>query len=268
VLLSQTLGGAAVALQAESRLAAGGWVAVSRQIASEHHLGVGGALTLATPTGPHSYRVAALTTNLAWSPGVVFMSSKDFTRAWSTSAASALAVTLARGSSLQTVKHEIAATLAGASGLEAESAATREQRIDKLTSEGLSQLGLISSLLVLAAILALAAALASSIHQRRGALASLRLAGAPPQRLRRVLLLEAMLMLSTGCVTGALAGVYGQFVIDAYLRHVTGFPVADAGAGWRPLGIFVLVLGAALALGALPGWRASTVSPALALAEE
>jgi hypothetical protein len=28
------------------------------------------------------------------------------------------------------------------------------------------------------------------------------------------------------------------------------------------------VLGAALALGALPGWRASNVSPALALAEE
>jgi putative ABC transport system permease protein len=268
VLASQTLGGAAVARRAERLLATGAWVAVSRQIAAEHHVTVGGALTLATPTGPRSYRVAALTTNLAWSPGVIFISSEGFTRAWGTSAASALAVTITRGSSVQAVRREIAGSLASDSGLEAQSAATREQRIDKLTGEGLSQLGLISSLLVLAAILALAAALASSIHQRRGALAGLRLAGAPPERLRRVLLLEAMLMLATGCVTGALAGVYGQFVIDAYLRHVTGFPVAGAGAGWRPLEIFVLVLGAALALGALPGWHASNVSPALALAEE
>ena len=42
-------------------------------------------------------------------------------------------------------------------------------------------------------------------------------------------------MLGAGCITGALAGVYGQFVIDAYLRHVTGFPVTGAGAGARPI---------------------------------
>jgi putative ABC transport system permease protein len=268
VLASQTLGGEAVARSAERRLAEGGWVAVSRQIAAEHQVRVGDVLTFATPTGLRSYRVAALTTNLAWSPGAIFMSSGDFKRAWSTSAASALAVTVGSSSSVQAVEREIAVARPSDNGLEAESAVTREQSIDKLTNEGLGQLGLISSLLVLAAILALAAALASSIHQRRVGLAGLRLAGAAPQRLRRVLLLEATLMLATGCVTGALAGIYGQFVIDAYLRHVTGFPVAGAGAGWRPLEIFVLVLGAALVLGALPGWRASNVSPALALAEE
>ena len=75
-------------------------------------------------------------------------------------------------------------------------------------------------------------------------------------------------MLGAGCVTGALAGIYGQFMIDAYLRHVTGFPVASAGASVRPLEIFVVVLAAALAAVAVPGWLASTVSPALALAEE
>ncbi len=75
-------------------------------------------------------------------------------------------------------------------------------------------------------------------------------------------------MLGAGCVTGALAGFYGQFVIDAYLRHVTGFPVANAGASARPLEILALVLAAAFAAVAVPAWSASTVSPALALAEE
>jgi putative ABC transport system permease protein len=268
VLETQTLGGLVAAKTAERRLGQGGWVAVSRQIAAEHHLQVGETLTLPTPTGPHSYHVAALTSNLAWSPGVVFMASGDFTRAWHTKAPSALAVRTAAGSDVETVERKIRTALGADSGLEVVSAAAREQKINKLTGEGLSQLGLVSTLLVLAAILALAAALASSIHQRRAALAGLRLAGAPPKRLRRVLLVEAMLILATGCVTGALAGAYGQFVIDAYLRHVTGFPVADAGTALRPLEIFALVLGAALVLAALPAWRASNVSPALALAEE
>jgi putative ABC transport system permease protein len=167
-----------------------------------------------------------------------------------------------------TVLGEIHKALGPGSGLEVLSAATRQAKIDALTSEGLSQLGIISTLLVLAAILALSAALASSINQRRAALAGLRLAGAPPSRLRRILLCEAALMLGAGCVTGALAGVYGQFIIDAYLRHVTGFPVASAGASARPVEIFALVLAAALLAVAIPGWLASTVSPALALAEE
>ena len=268
VLSTQTLGGATAVRVAERRLAAGGWIAVSHQIAEEHGVGVGSTLMLPTPSGPRRYRVAALTTNLAWSPGAVFMASSDFARDWGTIAPSALAIDTTAAASVATVEHEIITTLGPGSGLEVASAAVRRQKIDRLTSEGLSQLGLISTLLVLAAILALAAALTSSIHQRRRSLAGLRLAGADPGRLRRVLLIEALLVLAAGCVTGALAGVYGQFVIDAYLRHITGFPVAQAGAAGRPIEVFALVLGAALALAALPGWRASNVPPALALVEE
>lgn len=62
--------------------------------------------------------------------------------------------------------------------------------------------------------------------------------------------------------------MYGQFVIDAYLRHVTGFPVAAAAASARPIETFAVVLAAALAAVAVPAWLASTVSPALALAED
>jgi putative ABC transport system permease protein len=266
VLATQTIEGTPGT--ADARLAEGGWIAVSQQIASEQHTHVGGTLTLPTPSGGVRYRVAALTSNLAWSPGVVFMSSGDFTRAWDLAAPSALAVHPAPGASVERVRAEIVRALGPTSGLEVASAHTREAQIDALTSEGLSQLGLISTLLSLTAIVALAAALASSIIQRRGGLAGLRLAGAQPARLRRILLVEASLMLGAGCATGAIAGVYGQFVIDAYLRHVTGFPVAGAGTSARPLGVLALVLAAALAIVAIPAWLASRVSPALALAEE
>jgi putative ABC transport system permease protein len=268
VLASQTVGGARAGELADARLAQGGWIAVSQQIAAEHHARVGGTLVLPTPAGNIPYRVAALTSNLAWSPGVVFMGASDFARAWETAAPSALAVRSAPGANIEAVKAQIVTALGPDSGLEVASSATRQASIDALTGEGLSQLGVISTLLLLAAIVALAAALASSIHQRRSALAELRLAGAPSARLRRILLVEATLMLGAGCITGALAGVYGQLVIDAYLRHITGFPVASAGASARPIEVFALVLVTALAAGAIPGWLASRVSPALALTEE
>ena len=44
-------------------------------------------------------------------------------------------------------------------------------------------------------------------------------------------LLEASLMLGAGCLTGAVAGIYGQVVIDGYLRQVTGFPLASVVGG-------------------------------------
>jgi putative ABC transport system permease protein len=253
---------------ASRRLGEGGWIAISTQIAAERHLHLGDTFALPTPTGSVPFRVAATTTNLAWSPGAIFMSTADYSRAWASTAPAALGVDLRPGASVASTTRAIARALGPASGLEVSPAHARELRIDALASEGLSQLGEISTLLVLAAIIAMAAALASSINQRRASLAGLRLSGARPARLRRILLVEAGLILGAGCMAGAAIGIYGQFMIDRYLRHVTAFPVASATASARPLEVLALVLGAALAIAAVPGWLASRVPPALALQEE
>ncbi len=266
VLASQvSQGNAASAIR---RLGEGGWIAVSKQIAEEHHTGVGGgALTLPTPSGARSFRIAATTTNLAWSPGAIFMASADYSRLWRTGAPTALGVTLTPGASVVRVQRAIEAILGAHSGLRVTTASARQANIDTLTSEGLGQLGEISTLLLLAAILAMAAALSSAVWQRRVSLAGLRLSGARPHRLRLVLLCESALMLGAGCLTGALAGVYGQLVIDAYLAHVTGFPVARFGASLRPLEILALTIATVLTIAAVPGWLASRVSPTLAFGE-
>jgi putative ABC transport system permease protein len=265
VLDSQVLEGSSTA--ATGRLGEGGWIAVSRQIAEEHHVGVGGTLTLPTPSGPARLKVAATTTNLAWSPGVIFMSGADYSRLWASTTPTALGVELGPGVSVARVRSAIERALGPASGLQATTASAREASIDALTSDGLGQLGEISTLLTIAAILAMGAALTSAIWQRRTSLAGLRLSGVRPHRLRMILLCESALMLGAGCVTGALAGIYGQLVIDAYLAHVTGFPVAGLGAGPRPLEIFALVIAVVLAIVAVPGYLASRVSPALAFNE-
>ena len=113
----------------------------------------------------------------------------------------------------------------------------------------------------------MAAALSSAIWARRMALATLRLSGVAPRRMRLILLVESALMLGAGCLTGAVAGIYGQLIIDGYLERVTGFPVARLGASLRPLEIIALVIVLVLAIVRVPGWFASRVSPTLALHE-
>ncbi len=256
---------------ASARLAAGGQVAISRQIAAEHHVGVGGSLTLPTPSGNVRFAVAAITTTLVWSPGVIFMSAVDYRRYWQTTAPTALGVQLAPGAIAARVRVAIMRALGGAagsqSGLEVATATVRAGQLDMIADAGLSRIGEISTLLTIAAILALATALASAIWQRRVALAELRLTGATPARLRRLLLLESMLLLGAGCLTGALVGLYGQVVIDRYLRNVTGFPIVTLTAGLRPLELLALVIAIVLALVAVPGFLAARTSPTLALEE-
>ncbi len=250
-----------------AKLGEGGWIAISEQIAEQHHIKPGDSLALPTPGGEARFRVAATTTNLAWSPGVIFMGTADFSRLWGSDAPTALGVDLTPGASPSTARAAIARALGPDSGLETATAHTREVRIDRLTGEGLSRLGEIATLLVIAAILAMAAALGSSVWQRRASFASLRLSGVRAPRLRRILLIEAALMLSAGCVAGAVAGIYGQVIIDGYLKHVTGFPVASLAASGRPFAILAVVILIVLLIAAVPGWAASRVSPTLALDE-
>jgi hypothetical protein len=75
-------------------------------------------------------------------------------------------------------------------------------------------------------------------------------------------------MLGAGCLAGAIAGIYGQVVIDGYLKRVTGFPVASLATSLRPLEIFLIVLAAVLLIAAIPGWVASETPARLALEEE
>ena len=71
--------------KASSEIRAGGWAAVSNVFASERGLHVGSTFTLPTPSGGKRVRVAAITTNVGWTPGAITIDTSDFTRWWQTS---------------------------------------------------------------------------------------------------------------------------------------------------------------------------------------
>jgi putative ABC transport system permease protein len=252
-------------LTATTHLRHGGWIAVSQQIAEAHHVRAGDSLTLPTPSGAFSYRIAATTTNLGWSSGSIIMDSSDYRRAWATSDPSALEVQTRPGADVPVVRQAVQSLLGHDTALVAQTSGERALQADRLARQGLSRMSQITLLLKIAAALAMAAAMGAGIWQRRASLASLRINSFSPWQLRGVLSCESLLVFGTGALAGAIAGIYGHLLIDRFLRLTTGFPAPFAIEGIYTIQtILLIVIGALLAL-TIPGYVASQVPPQLAL---
>ena len=250
--------------QASKRVRAGGWLVLSRGIASEHHLHVGEAFTLPSPH-PTRFRIAALSTNLGWAPGAIVMNASDYARAWNSGELSAYSVVLTPGFSPTRAVGEIERALGPGSGLSAQTTARHAAAQIALSRQALSRLSQIATLILLVAVLAMAAAMGAMVWQRRPRLAKLKLEGFPRAQLWRTILLESLTLLAVGCVTGAAFGLYGQQLTDRALAQTINFPVVYSLTALTALYTLMLVCAAALAILALPGYLAAGVSPAVAL---
>jgi putative ABC transport system permease protein len=249
---------------AERRVRAGGWLVLSQALAQEHHLRIGQAFRLPSPN-PAVVRVAALSTNVGWAPGAIVMNAADYARAWGSDDASAYNVLLDVGVAPAQGVREIRRALGPGSGLAVQSAEQHADRQRTLSRAGLARLTQIAVLIMIGAVLAMAAAMGTMVWQRRPRLAKLRLEGFPRAELWRTVLLESVMLLGAGCAAGTLFGLYAQQLLDRALADVINFPVVYSFAALTALTSLGLVLVAAAAAIALPGYLAAGVSPAVAL---
>jgi putative ABC transport system permease protein len=246
--------------RASARLRAGGWAVLSQTLAASHHLHAGQAFTLPSPH-PLTLRVAALITNLGWPPGAMILSSRDFVRGWDSADTSAYNVSLAPGASAPRLSGEIRRALGAGSALLVETAAQRAARQRASSRQGLSRLTQIATLVLIATVLSISVAMGTMIWQRRPRLARMKAQGYSRPVLWRALLIESALLTGAGCSVGAVFGLYGQLVISHALASVTGFPVVLSLGVAAAVTSSALVAAVAVAIVALPGYRAAGVSP-------
>jgi putative ABC transport system permease protein len=264
IAASQIVGGRAT--RAVARLRAGGWAVISKAIASEQGLHIGDAFTLPSPQ-PTTLRVAGLSTNLGWSPGAVVLNADDYARAWSSTDPSAYLVQLTAGASAAAVSRRVRAALGPRSPLQVETRGAREQMHFAQAAQGLSRLSQIRTLVLIAAILAMAAAMGAMIWQRRARLADMKVDGFSRIVLWRALLWESAVLLGVGCALGAVFGLYGQLLLGRALAVVNGFPVIEGTPLPTALGSFALITAVAVAIVAVPGYLAARVRPTVAFPE-
>jgi putative ABC transport system permease protein len=248
------------------RLRAGGWAVVSEALAKELNLHIGETFTLPSPT-PTRFRLAGMSTNGGWPPGAIVINSTDYARAWSSTAASALNIELKPNMEAAGVRLEIVHALGANSGLAVQTTAEREAQWLSVSHQGLVRLEQIAELVLFAAIVAMAGVMTSLIWQRRERLAYFKRTGNTKWLLWRALFFESAVLLSSGCLIGAVFGLYGQLVISHALATVTGFPITISVGAFVAIFSFAVVSGAALAIVAIPGAfavriRATMVEPA------
>jgi putative ABC transport system permease protein len=134
-----------------------------------------------------------------------------------------------------------------------QTAAAHRGEQNALSRQGLERLSQIATLILAVAVLAMAAAIASMLWQRRPRLAKLRLEGFNRSELWRTVLLESALLVGVGCLAGALVGLCGQQLLDRTLASVINFPVVTSVALPSALLGFATVALAAMLIVALPG---------------
>jgi putative ABC transport system permease protein len=252
--------------EVNTRLRGHGWALVSEAIAHELHLHIGESFTLPSPD-PATFRLAGLSTNGGWPPGAIVINAEDYARAWGSDAASALNIDLAPGVSPAAARTQVIRALGPRSGLAVQTAGERESQWKSVSREGLSRLTQIATLVLIAAILAMAGVMASMIWQRRERIAYIKRQGFTRGLLWRALCFESAVLLLAGCSIGALFGIYGQLLLSHALTTVTGFPLVIGVGPLIALTSVAVVSIAALAIVAVPGYlavrvRATMVRPA------
>ncbi|MGA2163732.1 MAG: hypothetical protein ABSH36_04610, partial [Solirubrobacteraceae bacterium] len=196
----------------------------------------------------------------------IVMGASDYARAWPGGEVSAYAISLRAGVPPPRGRREIQRALgAGGSGLTVETNSQREQRLRATSRQGLSRLTQITSLVLIAAILAMATAMGALIWQRRPLLADMKVDGFGKPVLWRSLLVESALLLGVGCSIGALFGLCGQLLLSHALAVVTGFPVVTSVSVLVAVGSLLAVTSVAVAIVAVPGYLAARVRAAVVL---
>jgi putative ABC transport system permease protein len=250
--------------QADARVRTGGWAVVSLALAEEHKLKIGQPFALPTPI-PTTFRVAAISTNIGWAPGAVVMSANDYAKAWGSNDASAYNVLMKPGVAPEQGVHEVRAALGGETALAAQTAEQHANTLRAITRQGLTRLSQIATLILVAAVMAMAAAMGAMIWQRRPRLAKLKLEGFPHRELWYTIVLESLMLLGVGCFSGAVFGLFGQQLLDRALNIVINYPVVSSVGVIVALSSLALVTASAVLMVAIPGWFAARVQASLAL---
>lgn len=218
-----------------------------------------------TSLSPHPYRVAAITTNLGWGPGAIAMNADDYRRDWASATPTALEVDVKAGGSPAHVRDEIRAALGPATGLQVKTTPQAVADAHRIVRDGLARLGQISTLLLIAAAIAVAMAMSATIRERRPQLAAYAIEGWSRAALWRALMLETALILLAGCLAGAAAGTYGHYLLGRWLEQVTSFPSPWSWSPGAALPVCALLAGVALLVTALPGYLAAQPAGRLAV---
>jgi putative ABC transport system permease protein len=250
------------------QLAAGNNAIVSEPFANKHHVHTGDVLTLPMGERAVSFRVIGIFYDYGDEAGTILLARSTMLRYLPDQAASSLAVYLAPGADLETVRTEIRNTIAGSEVLLFSNLEIRRLAI-RTFDQTFAITYALEAVAILVAVLGIAGALLSIVIDRRREFGLLRFLGADRFQIRRIILVEAGLI-------GILANIAG-LALGYLLSLILVYVINKQSFGWTiqfhwPVSVLVAALSgvylATVLAGLYPASIAQRLNPIEVIHEE
>jgi len=254
-----------VALTARARAEA----LVSEPYARRFGAQAGGTVTVPTPRGPRTFRVAGVYRDYSNDRGTVILDRALYLSLFADSRVTSVAVLARPGVDANALRRRIQALSSGRYALAISTNRELRRQVLVIFDRTFAVTHALEGIAIAVAVLGVANALVASAVERRRSFGLLRAIGASVGQIRRSTLLEALLTGLTGAIAALLAATaFAALLLLVINPQSFGWTVALRVPAGALLGASALVLAASVAAGIVPGRIASAVEPAEALQEE
>jgi putative ABC transport system permease protein len=220
----------------------------------------GDRVTLSTPEGPRSFRVAGVSIDYSSDQGTIIMHWGTFRKYWTEDVVDTIGVFVRPGANLEAVAAEIKQRFGRSHRLFIFSNQAFKKEIYQLIDQSFVITYALEIIAIAVGIMGIATALYTSVLERQRETSVLRALGAFRQQIRKIIMLESGLLgllgVGVGTVCGACLSVILVYIIN---RQSFGWTLRLTFPTWSVLVDLGLIFLTALAAGIWPAHQASKV---------
>ncbi|HKD17091.1 MAG TPA: FtsX-like permease family protein [Thermoanaerobaculia bacterium] len=244
-------------------------VLVSEPYARRFGARAGEAISIPTPDGPRSFRVAGVYRDYSNDRGTVVLDRELYRSLFRDDRVTSVAVLAAPGIDAGDLRRRILATASGRFAISISTNRELRREALRIFDRTFAVTRALEVIAIGVAVLGIANALVASAVERRRTFGLLRAVGASGTQIRRATLLEAALTGLVGTLAALLAGAaFAALLLGVINPQSFGWTVSLDVPIARLASACGLVLLASIAAGVVPGRIAAVVNPAAALQEE
>jgi putative ABC transport system permease protein len=241
-------------------------VIIATSLALGQGLRVGDRVTLTTPKGPLELPVAAVSTYTASARGTIFMSRDVYKRRWDDTQVTFTFLKTAPDADVGTVRSAISRDLGARYALRAISG---QELVDYFTGQvgrAFAALYVLAGIVLVVVLVGMGDTLAAGVLERTREFAMLRSLGIRRRTIRRMIMLEGLVLGALGLVLAIASGLaLGALWTEATFPYLLGWVLALR-VPYAPIAFTaLLVLVVSLLAGLPPAVRAAALEPAAAL---
>jgi putative ABC transport system permease protein len=250
-------------------VARGDAVLVSSSFALNLRAGVGDTVSIETPSGLVSLRIAGITVNFSSPRGTIVMSRELYRRLWRDPQVNRVFLRTSPGAGIAEVRATIAQTLGRKYGLRILSSGELLEYFTSQVRRAFAPVDVLAGLVLLVVLVGMADTLAASVLERTRELGVMRAVGIRGRQLRRMVVAEGLVLGTLGLILAVSAGLaLGVLWVEETFPYLLGWVLEIHIPYGSVETVCAVTIAVCLVAALLPARRAARLEPAVALRYE